>query len=205
MLPGIVEELHGYIVATKMHPVVVGHSLGGLLTLMLAEKHPEDVRKIVIVDTLPYYAVLFNPAATVDTMKPMAAGIKQQMIAAPADQYAAMQEPMMAAMVKDPDGLKAVVASSVASDRGVVAEAMYEDLVTDLRGEVGKIQTPAMVMYEYPTDGAGAAGAAQYEETLKSGYQPMPHVTLVKMDGARHFIMYDAPAKFDAELEGFLK
>jgi pimeloyl-ACP methyl ester carboxylesterase len=28
MLPGIVEELHQYIVAAKMHPVVMGHSLG---------------------------------------------------------------------------------------------------------------------------------------------------------------------------------
>ncbi len=37
MLPGIVEELHGYIAAAGMKPVVVGHSLGGLLALMLAD------------------------------------------------------------------------------------------------------------------------------------------------------------------------
>jgi pimeloyl-ACP methyl ester carboxylesterase len=205
LLPGIVEELHGYIAGAGMKPVVVGHSLGGLLALMLADKYPGDVRKMVIVDTLPYYAVLFNPAATVESIKPMAEGMKQQLVAAPADKYAAMQEPMMAAMVKDPAGLKLVVASSLASDRAVVAEAMAEDLETDLRGEVGSIKTPTLVLYEYPTDGAAAGNAAKYEETIKAGYAPMAHVTLVKVEGSRHFIMYDQPAKLDAELEGFLK
>jgi pimeloyl-ACP methyl ester carboxylesterase len=204
MLPGIVEELHGYIVAAKMHPVVVGHSLGGLLALMLADRHPEDVRKMVIVDALPFYAVLFNPAATVEAMQPMAEGIKQQMIGVPADQYAAMQEPMMAAMVKDPEGLKAVVASSLASDRGVVAEAMYEDLTTDMRREVGTIKTPALVMYEY--DGTSKVpDPAVYEATVKAGYHAMANVKLVRVDGSRHFIMYDQPAKFDAALEEFLR
>jgi pimeloyl-ACP methyl ester carboxylesterase len=61
MLPGIVEELHGYISATQMRPVVVGHSMGGLLAMMLAEKYPADVKKMVIVDTLPFYALLSSP------------------------------------------------------------------------------------------------------------------------------------------------
>jgi pimeloyl-[acyl-carrier protein] methyl ester esterase len=33
----------------------------------------------------------------------------------------------------------------------------------------------------------------------------MPNVTLLKVDGSRHFIMYDQPEKFDAAVEGFLK
>ena len=65
ILPGVVEELHQYIVAGKLHPVVIGHSLGGLITLMLAAAHPEDVKKIVIVDSLPFYGLVFDPNATV--------------------------------------------------------------------------------------------------------------------------------------------
>jgi pimeloyl-ACP methyl ester carboxylesterase len=33
----------------------------------------------------------------------------------------------------------------------------------------------------------------------------MPHVTLVRVDGSRHFIMYDQPGKMDAAMEGFLR
>ena len=204
ILPGVVEELHGYIAAQGMHPVVIGHSLGGLLTLMLADKYPTDVRKMVIVDTLPFYAVLFNPDATVEATKPYAEQMKQQMAAIPADQYAAMQGMIAAQLVKDPAGQKLVAASSGASDRTVVVEAMVEDMLTDLRVDVAKIQTPTLVLYEYdPT--LQQPDAAAYEASMKAGYAPMPHVTLVRMDGSRHFIMYDQPAKFDAALEGFLK
>jgi len=204
ILPGVVEELHGYIAAQGMHPVVIGHSLGGLLTLMLADKYPTDVRKMVIVDTLPFYAVLFNPDATVEATKPYADQMRQQMMAVPADQYAAMQGMIAAQLVKDPAGQKLVAASSGASDRTVVVEAMVEDMLTDLRVDVAKIQTPTLVLYEYdPT--LQQPDAAAYEASMKAGYAPMPHVTLVRMDGSRHFIMYDQPAKFDAALEGFLK
>ena len=205
ILPGIVDELHGYIAATGIHPVVVGHSLGGLLALMLADKYPGDVRKRVIVDTLPFYAVLFDPNATVEATKPYADQMRQQMLAIPADQYAGMQPMIAAQMVKDPEGQKLVAASSGASDRAVVVEVMVEDLLTDLRGDVAKIQTPTLVLYEYDSTMQQQPDPAAYEAAMKAGYAPMPHVTLVRVDGSRHFIMYDQPAKFDAALEGFLK
>jgi pimeloyl-ACP methyl ester carboxylesterase len=204
MLPGIVEELHEYIAAAGIHPVVVGHSLGGLLAMMLADKYPGDVRKLVIVDTLPFYAVLFNPDATVEATKPYVDVMRKQMMAVPADQYAAMQSTIAAQLVKDPEGQKLVAASSGTSDRAVVVEAMAEDMQTDLRADVAKIQTPTLVLYEYdPTLQQPDPNA--YEALVKAGYAPMPHVTLVRVDGSRHFIMYDQPAKFDAALEGFLK
>ena len=204
ILPGVVEELHGYIAAQGMHPVVIGHSLGGLLTLMLADKYPTDVRKMVIVDTLPFYAVLFNPDATVEATKPYADQMRQQMMAVPADQYAAMQGMIAAQLVKDPAGQKLVAASSGASDRAVVVEAMVEDMQTDLRGDVATIKVPTLVLYEYDST-MQQPDPATFEAAMKAGYQPMPNVTLVKVDGSRHFIMYDQPAKFDAAVEAFLK
>jgi pimeloyl-ACP methyl ester carboxylesterase len=204
MLPAVMEELHQYIASRGMQPVVIGHSLGGLWALMLADKYPEDVRKMVIVDTLPYYAVLFNPAATVEAVTPMAVQMKAQILAVPADQFQAMQSGMATAMSNSAEGQKAEAASASSTDRAVLAEALYEDLLTDLRGDVGKIKTPTLMMYEHDTT-LTQPDAATYEATVKAAYQPMPNVTLVQMDGARHFIMYDQPVKFDAALEGFLK
>jgi pimeloyl-ACP methyl ester carboxylesterase len=171
---------------------------------MLADKYPGDVRKMVIVDALPFYAVLFSPDATVESTKPYAEIMRKQMMAVPADQYAAMQSAIAAQMVKDPAGQKLVAASSGTSDRAVVVEAMAEDMQTDLRGDVAKMQTPTMVLYEYdPT--LQQPDAATYEASMKAGYGPMPHVTLVRVDGSRHFIMYDQPGRFDAAVEGFLR
>jgi pimeloyl-ACP methyl ester carboxylesterase len=204
MLPGCVEELHQYVESNKMRPVVVGHSLGGLLTMMLAAKYPVDVRRMVIVDTLPYYAVLFNPAATVEAVKPMAGAIKAHMVSMSAEEYAAGEKTMIPSMAISEAGQKAAYDSSVASDPKVVAEALYEDLLTDMRGQVGGIKTPTLVLYEYDST-AKMPPADGYEAMMQAAYKPMPNVTLVRVDGSRHFIMYDQPTKLDAAVEGFLK
>ena len=200
----IVEELHGYIALGGMHPVVIGHSLGGLMALMLADKYPADVRKMVIVDTLPYYAVIFSPDATVEAVKPQAEAMKAQLLGMSADQFAVMAPMMAAQMVKNPEGQKEVAASSIATDRAVMVNAMAEDLETDMRPEVAHIKTPTLMLFAVDTS-AAQPDPAKYEAMVRGGYQPMPNVTLVKVDGSRHFIMYDQPEKFDAAVEGFLK
>ncbi len=204
ILPGIVEELHEYIAGAGIHPVVVGHSLGGLLALMLADKYPGDVRKMVIVDTLPYYAVLFNPDATVATMQAVAEQIREQMLSMPRTQYDGMLPTIAAQLVNDPAGRAKVVEWTKATDRKVAFEAVYEDLLTDMRGEVGKIQTPTLVLFAIEPD-AKQPDPVAYEAMMRDGYKPMPNVTLEKVSPSRHFIMYDQPAKFDAALEAFLQ
>lgn len=200
----VVEELHAYIVANKIHPMVMGHSLGGLLTLMLADKHPEDVSKMILVDSLPFYAVVFNPAATVDKVKPQAEAMRQQLIAAPADQFAALQPTLVEGMVKNEDARKLVAASSIASDRTVFANAMYEDLQTDLRGDVATIKTPMLLLYPYDATAQGA-DPAKVDAIYTTAYAAKPNVKLVRIDDSRHFIMYDQPKKLDAAVESFLK
>lgn len=204
LLAPMVEELHTYIVANKMHPVVIGHSMGGLMTLMLAAKHPEDVRKIVIVEALPFAAVLIDPAATPESIKPQVEAIRQEMLAMPADQYAAMQPMLAAGMVKNPEAQKLISASFVASYRGVAIQAMEEDLETDLRAQVASIKTPALVLYAYDP-AAQQPTAAAYEAIVQAAYKAMPNVKLTRIDDSRHFIMYDQPEKFDAALKEFLK
>ncbi|MGA3080400.1 MAG: alpha/beta hydrolase [Terracidiphilus sp.] len=204
LLVPIVEELHAYIVANKMHPIVIGHSMGGLMTLMLANRHPEDVRKIVIVEALPFSALLIDPEATAASIKPQAEAIRQQTLALPEDQYAAMQPMFAAAMVKNPDAQKLLAASFSASSRAVAVEAMEEDLETDLRADVASIKTPALVLYAYDAT-ARQPEPAKYEALVQAAYKSMPNVKLVRIDDSRHFIMYDQLAKLDAAVEAFLK
>ena len=204
LLPQLVEELHGYLAANGMHPDVVGHSLGGLLTLILAAKYPGDVHRLVIVDSLPFYALLFSPDATVATVKPYADTARAQMTGMTADQWAATQPMMAAQLVKDPAGQKAVAASSAGSDRSVVIEAMMEDLQTDVRPELASIKAPTLVLYEHDAT-LQQPNADAYAQTVEASYKGMPNVTLVRVDGSRHFIMYDQPAKFDAAVEAFLR
>jgi pimeloyl-ACP methyl ester carboxylesterase len=205
LLPAIVDELHGYIAANGMRPAVVGHSMGGLLTLMLAAKYPADVNRIVIVDTLPFYAMVFNPEATAESIKPMMDGMRAQMTGMSGEEWAAMQPMLASQMVKDPVAQKLVAANSASSDRAVVTEAMMEDLGTDVRGDLPTIKAPALVLYEHDGTGQLPGGNGDYGATVQASYKGMPNVKLVQVDGSRHFIMYDQPAKLDAAVEAFLR
>ena len=205
MLPAITDELHTYIVRSRMHPAVIGHSLGGLLAMMLADKYPADLRKLVIVDSLPFYALVLSPDATVENTKAQVEAMRQQMAGLPDDQYAAMQPMMAAALVKNPEGQKAVAASSAQSDRSVVVNAMIEDMQTDLRPDLASIKTPTLMLYPFEAGARQGTDPAKTDAIYTTAFKPMPNVTLQRIDDSRHFIMYDQAAALDAAIEVFLK
>lgn len=61
----VVEELARYIAERRLQaPAVIGHSLGGEAGLMLAARHPGAVGRLMVVDALPWYALLFGPGVT---------------------------------------------------------------------------------------------------------------------------------------------
>jgi pimeloyl-ACP methyl ester carboxylesterase len=77
---------------------------------------------------------------------------------------------------------------------------MFEDLQTDLRPELAKINTPALLLY--PVDSTlKVNGTQRVDELYQGAYKPMPNVIILRVDGSRHFIMLDQPEKFD-ELVG---
>ena len=205
ILAPVVEQLHQYIVTNKLqHPAIIGHSLGGLLGLMLADAHPEDVGKLLIVDSLPFYALVFAPEATVDAVKPQADAMRNQMIAASPDVYAAMANQTAGYLVLNPDARKLVAASSIASDRTVMANAMYEDLVTDLRPQLAAIKTPATLLYPFDASAVGP-DTTKIDTVYTSAYSTMLNLKIHRIDDSRHFIMYDQPAAFDKAVQTFLK
>jgi pimeloyl-ACP methyl ester carboxylesterase len=205
ILAPIVEQLHQYIVTNKLQPVpVIGHSLGGLLALMLAQAHPEDVSKLLIVDSLPFYALAFAPEATVDNVKPQAATMRDQMLAAPPDVFANIANQTASFLVINPEARKLVAANSIASDRTVMTNAMYEDLITDLRPQLAGIKTPTTLLYPFDAAAVGS-DSSKIDTIYTSAYSTMPNLKIHRIDDSRHFIMYDQPAAFDKAVQAFLK
>lgn len=202
LLPGIVEQLHAYITANKLkRPRIVGHSLGGLLALMLADAHPEDVGAVMIVDALPFYPMLFSPAATVAAVEPRAAAMRDAMVGMADEAYAAQQPAMLASLVKNEGARGEVLQWSLASDRKIAAEAMYEDMVTDMRPRLAAMKTPLTIVYAVNE----AATEERYGALYRNGYEAAPNVAFVPIADAYHFLMLDQPVVFEAALGDFLK
>ena len=193
LLDGIVGDLHSYIAQHKLQgAAVVGHSMGGLVGLMLAKAQPGDVGKLMIVDSLPWYGMLFGPGATVDAVKPQAAAMRDRFAASYGKPDAAANQAMAARFALRPDAQAKVADWMGQTDVRVSAEAMYEDMITDLRGDMGKIATPITMLY--PTSAALPKAVA--EPLYTAAYKDAPHATLVEVPDSAHFIMLDQPAVF---------
>ena len=93
VIDGVVADIDAYIAKAKLKaPAVVGHSMGGLVGLMLAKAHPGDVSRLMIVDSLPYIGEMFLPGATVAMVEPQAKTMRDRIVASygkPADAAAA--------------------------------------------------------------------------------------------------------------------
>jgi pimeloyl-ACP methyl ester carboxylesterase len=198
-----VDAIDAYIKTNKLTaPKIIGHSLGGLMGMMLAQQHPEDVGKLMIVDSLPFYGALFG-ANDVAAVTPQAVAIRDSMLAETQDAYAQGAGQYIPMLVKSPEGQKLATAWAVASDKSVVARAMYEDMTTDLRPTLAQIKTPVTMLY--PWDSSGGFAQADVDALYKQSFAALPNKTLVRIDGSFHFIMFDQPDAFAAQVDAFLK
>jgi pimeloyl-ACP methyl ester carboxylesterase len=198
-----VEAIHDYIVSHHLtSPAVIGHSMGGLMGMILAANHPKDVGRLMIVDSLPFFGALMG-AQDAASVEPRAAKLRDGLIAAPLDGYAKKEEGVIATLVKSPQGRTQALAWALASDRSVAARAMYDDITTDFRGELPKITQPVTVLYAW--DATSPFPQAAVDGLYQANYAALPNKTLKRIDGSYHFIMLDQPAAFASEVEAFLK
>ena len=198
-----VDAIDAYIKTNHLSaPKVIGHSLGGLAGMMLAVQHPEDVDKLMVVDSLPFYSALFG-AKDAAAAAPQAAAMRDSTLAESQETYAQGEKQFLPSLVKSPEGRKAVIAWAVASDKSVVARAMYEDMTTDIRPKLHEIKLPVTVLY--PWDSAAGFPPTAVDGLYQDSFALLPNKTMVRIDGSFHFIMLDQPGLFAAQVDTFLK
>ena len=202
----VAEESARYIAENNLDkPVVVGHSMGGTIGLMLAARHPEAVGRLMVVDMMPFVGAMFgqpgvNPTA--DSVRPVVQGLMSQSRAASEADYRARAAATVSGMIKTEAKRAGPLEDAAASDRVVAQNAYEELLLTDLRPELPRITAPTEVLYvafEFPgmtpqmTDGI-----------YQASFAGLPNVELKRIDDSAHFIMLDQPATFYADLDAFL-
>jgi pimeloyl-ACP methyl ester carboxylesterase len=194
------EAIDAYLAERHLTPAtVIGHSLGGTITLYLAEHHPADLKKALIVDSLPFYSTLmFEPNATLAQVQPVADAIRS----GKSQMTDAQRAQMMASMATAPGDKATIDGWSKASDKGTVVNALADDMTLDLRPGLAAITTPITLVYpDYAPLGAPKGTSdAMYHAT----YAAMKTMTYVPASNSLHFVMLDQPAQFNAALDAFL-
>lgn len=203
-IPPMVEELARYIREVGLErPSVIGHSMGGLTGVLLAQAHPDLVGRVMSVDSLPFFSALFGPQMTAETARPFAEQTAAA-LRAPGDEavFRAQQEQTAVTMARDPVTRERMTAWSLASDRRAMAAAMRDVMTTDARPGLAAMATPVWALYAVDSDGGPPAAMAEALWTRE--YAALPGVRLVRVDDSRHFIMADQPERFAAIVDQFL-
>ncbi|WP_292034394.1 MULTISPECIES: alpha/beta fold hydrolase [unclassified Brevundimonas] len=197
-----VDELARYA-ATLNRPAVIGHSMGGLAGLMLAQQRPEAVERVMSVDSLPFFSAMFGPAATAEGARPFADQAAAAILGADAASFRRQQEQTAVGMMKTEAARAVMVEWSMASDRHAMASAIREVMTTDVRPGLAAMTTPVWAVYA--ADAGGGAPAAMADGLWGREYAALPGVKLVRVDDARHFIMVDQPERLGVLMDEFLR
>jgi pimeloyl-ACP methyl ester carboxylesterase len=192
-MPVMRDRVLAYIDSAKLdRPAIIGHSLGGALSLMLAIEAPDKVGKLVVVDSLPYFPAATNPAATVEAVKPMADGMLAGMRAQTDEGF--FQQAKAAAsmgMSRDADKVALIQEWGQASDRHATSQAMYELFTTDLRSELSKVKADTKVLGAWAAYAPMGSTMESTRGIFAAQYAELPGVEIAMAPNAFHFIMFD--------------
>jgi len=180
------EQLAQYIRAHDLHaPVIVGHSLGGMIAYWLAETDPDVVGATVIVDS----------GAAITGDKSQGATVRDMWNHASDEQYAQQVRGIFGAMAVHRDRLAKYLDDIEKSDRTAIGDTIYETYQLDLRDHLVQIKAPVLTVL---ADGS-SQGAFEHDAAA------VPDHTIVVVPNTGHFVMIDDPDRFDATLDEFLR
>jgi len=183
-------------------PVIIGHSLGGEIALMLGANYPDQVGRLMIVDALPFYTLMIDPSATSETAVQHATATRDWLMGQSAEQRVEFQKASIARLAKTEAVRPALVAAGIHSDPKTVADAVYELMITDLRPELGRISAPIEVVYAY--DPLFGVPAASVDAMYRQAYSSSPDIHFTRIDDSFHFVMLDQPELFSRAVNAFL-
>ena len=202
-LDGMRDRLLAYLDDRQLkQPVVMGHSLGGALALKMAAEKPGRIERLVIVDSLPFFAGLrgMSPEAA----KSAAVAMRQQMLNSTKEQWEAGARQGSMGMSRNPANNERVAGWSLASDRATSAQAMSELWGADLRPLLPRITAPTLVLGAWAAYEPMGSTMDSTRKIFEGQYAGLAGVKVAMSPRGYHFLMWDDPEWLVGEVKGFL-
>jgi pimeloyl-ACP methyl ester carboxylesterase len=188
LIAPLVDEIARYMASAGLvRPAVVGHSMGGMLAMMLALRPSVAVGRIMVVDMLPDGAGMVG--GTAGGMGYLADQLSDYFTATVAGRR------MFADMLASSPGARG-------SDPDVIASALRELAHTDLGPQLSRVTAPFKIVYAVPAD---AQGRDVQTRIFRAAYAPARLASLQPIGPSGHVVMADQPTRFAATLAAFLK
>ncbi len=198
-LATIQQEAITYVKKNKLKKAtLVGHSLGGTLSLWMASAEPDLFRQVIAVDALPCSAALMIPNYKGEQIaydNPRS----KMMLQMDSASFAAMNQQTVPYMCKNVEKQKLIVQWMNQADRKTYVYGYIDMLNLDLRETIAKIKVPVIIL------GAANPDLATVEKTYKAQYAQLPGVVFYYAENSAHFIMFDQPQWLLEKLQENLK
>ncbi|RZI99604.1 MAG: alpha/beta hydrolase [Rubrivivax sp.] len=202
-LAGMRDRLLAYLDDRKLDkPVVMGHSLGGVLALQMAAEKPGRIERLVIVDSLPFLAGLRG--MTPETAKGASVAMRQGMLNATPAQWEAGARQGSMGMSRTSTNNERVFAWSMTSDRATSAQAMSELWGEDLRPLLPRITTPTLVLGAWAAYEPMGSTLDSTKKIFETQYAGLNGVKVSMSQRGYHFLMWDDADWLVGEVQGFL-
>lgn len=188
-------------------PVVIGHSLGGTLGLLMATQHADRLRGVIAIDGLPVY-----PGSEQKTQAQReAAGTQMRAMMANASTPAQFEfvekSYVLPYLVTNPADVASIAKLVSKSDAAASGDWMAQDYALDLRSALAAANVPILEIapYDPAIDGKSFASQAAKQAYYAGLLAKAPDAKVEIVANARHFVMYDQPAALDADLSAQLQ
>ncbi|WKV11239.1 alpha/beta hydrolase [Marivirga harenae] len=204
-LKEVKNELIDYVKSNKLkNTILMGHSMGGFLSLWAAAEAPTLFSKIIAVDGIPYFPAVQMPGITPEMAQNMANQMNTNMKNVSEEAFAQQQKMIVAGMIANEDKRQKVVEMGVNSNRTVTTQAYGEMYTTDIRSEMEKVKAPVLVLGAWAAYEQYGSTKETVENNYKAQCKDIDNVKIAVADEAYHFIFYDEPKWFFNQVDSFL-
>jgi 3-oxoadipate enol-lactonase len=175
-------------------PILVGHSIGGMIVQQLLVHDPVIAEYVVLAQTSPAFGrpdgdwqkefleARLGPLDRGETMASLAPRVVADLVGEHAD----------------PAGIELACACMASVPEASYRAAMRSMLGFDLRKSLGQICVPALVI-------AGTRDKNAPAPMVKKMASFIPNATYVELEGVGHLVALEQPGEFNAVLDDFLR
>lgn len=207
ILPVIQKDLLQYINKHKSeNSILIGHSIGGFISLLLAIEDETIVSKLIIVDALPFLAGANTPNITEENIKSSYSSMKDTYIHLTDEALQQNLKATLNSMIRDKSKLDEVLKDAIKSDRRTLGVTMFELMSNDLRVPIASIKIPTLILTNWNEPIAQMPSLTKESKLsiYKQQYKNCSNCTVELIEKAEHFIMLDNPTAFNESVKSFI-
>jgi pimeloyl-ACP methyl ester carboxylesterase len=198
-LSTIKDQVIFYVKSKKIkNAVLIGHSLGGTLSLWLASEETNLFKQLILVDALPASAALMIPNYKGEAI-PYDNPQSKMMLTMDQNAFNAINSQLTSYMCLNKEKQKTINDWMNSTDRKTYVYGYIDMLNLDLRKEISKIKIPVVILAATNPD------LTTVQKTYKDQYENLPSAKILYASKAAHFIMYDQPEWFIENVKSELR